>query len=236
MTTSAQTTAAHTGRYKRSIRNYLIDSRFQLKYTAMIVFVTLAISGALGALLWRTSRAVIAESEQLVNESRKVSEVSMMNIKNMGYDDPSLLADFQKEADEYDKKLNAKQQSVVKQQNQMLYSIGGGLALMIVLIGLLAIYFTHKVAGPIFKMKRLLNQVGEGKLVFDARLRKGDELQEFFEAFSKMVERLRERQQREVDELDKAIKLAASAGVSSESIARVEAVRDEMKQALEAAP
>jgi geranylgeranyl reductase len=53
------------------------------------------------------------------------------------------------------------------------------------------IVFTHKVAGPIFKMKRLLRQVGAGKLVLRERLRKGDELQHFFEVFEEMVAELR---------------------------------------------
>ena len=231
MTTSA---TEQTGKYKRSVKNYLIDSRFQLKYTSMIVFVTLVISGIMGGFLWKTSRAVIAESQGLVNESKKVSEVSKMNIKNLGYDDPQFLGEFSKESEDYDKKLEDQQQALARQQNTMLYSLVGGLAGMVLLIGLLGIYFTHKVAGPIFKMKRLLLQVGEGKLKFDGRLRKGDELKDFFESFATMVEKLRARQQHEVDELDRAIELARGAGASTASIAKVVTVRDEMKQALDA--
>lgn len=254
--------AGNSGTYKRSVRNYLIDSRFQLKYTGLIVAVTVVISGVLGAFLWRTSRELVAESQvlatqgqtlidqsqQLINESKKVSEVTKMNIKNLGYDDPSLTADFTKEADEYDKQVEAKQQALIKQQNDlvrqqasivhqqsmMIYAVVGGLALMVVLIGLFGIYFTHKVAGPVFKMKRLLKQVGEGDLTVEARLRKGDELQEFFEAFGSMVESLRERQKRRIDELDDAMKTARAAGATDESIARIGLVRDELKRGLQA--
>ena len=231
MTTSA---SPQPGQYKRSVKNYLIDSRFQLKYTSMIVFVTLVISGVMGGFLWKTSRAVIAESQGLVNESKKVSEVSKMNIKNLGYDDPQFLGEFSKESEEYDKKLDEQAQALARQQNTMLYALVGGLAGMVLLIGLLGIYFTHKVAGPIYKMKRLLLQVGEGKLKFEGRLRKGDELKDFFESFATMVEKLRARQQMEIDELDRAIELARGAGASTESIAKVMSVRDGMRQALDA--
>ena len=231
MTTSA---SPQPGQYKRSVKNYLIDSRFQLKYTSMIVFVTLVISGVMGGFLWKTSRAVIAESQGLVNESKKVSEVSKMNIKNLGYDDPQFLGEFSKESEEYDKKLDEQAQALARQQNTMLYALVGGLAGMVLLIGLLGIYFTHKVAGPIYKMKRLLLQVGEGKLKFEGRLRKGDELKDFFESFATMVEKLRARQQMEIDELDRAIELAKGAGASTESIAKVMSVRDGMRQALDA--
>ena len=247
--------------YKRSVKNYLLDSRFQLKYTGFIVGVTLVISGVLGAFLWRTSQQLVAESQvlatqgqqlinqsqALINESKKVSEVTKMNIKNLGYDDPSLMADFTKEADEYDKQVEAKQQGLIKQQDDLvkqqasiarqqgtlLYAVVGGLALMVVLIGLLGIYFTHKVAGPIFKMKRLLKQVGDGNLAVDTKLRKGDELQSFFETFASMVESLRARQKKEIDELDGAMEMARSAGASAESVARVARVRDELKRGLD---
>lgn len=247
--------------YKRSVKNYLLDSRFQLKYTGFIVGVTLVISGVLGAFLWRTSQQLVAESQvlatqgqqlinqsqALINESKKVSEVTKMNIKNLGYDDPSLMADFNKEADEYDKQVEAKQQGLIKQQDDLvkqqasiarqqgtlLYGVVGGLALMVVLIGMFGIYFTHKVAGPIFKMKRLLKQVGDGNLAVETKLRKGDELQSFFETFASMVESLRARQRKEIEELDGAMEVARAAGASAESVARVARVRDDLKRGLE---
>jgi nitrogen fixation/metabolism regulation signal transduction histidine kinase len=258
MTTTAKA-AAPT--YKRSVRNYLIDSRFQLKYTGLIVGVTIVVSGILGAFLWRTSRELVGESQalasqgqqlidqsqQLIDESKKVSEVTKMNIKNLGYDDPSLTSDFTKETDEYDKQVEAKQKaliqqqadlvkqqaSIVRQQGTMLTAVVGGLAAMVLLIGLFGIYFTHKVAGPIFKMKRLLKQVGDGDLMVDARLRKGDELHEFFTTFAEMVESLRRRRKREAEDLEAAIELARAAGASPESVAKITRVRDELRSGIE---
>ena len=46
MPTTAATTVEQTGAHKRSVRNYLLDSRFQLKYTGFIVLVAVAISAA----------------------------------------------------------------------------------------------------------------------------------------------------------------------------------------------
>src|SRR5207247_1672345 len=67
------------------------------------------------------------------------------------------------------------------------------------------IIFTHKVAGPIFKMKRLLREIGKGRLVIRERLRKGDELVHFFLTFEEMVQDLRDKQAREIAQLDGAI-------------------------------
>src|SRR5882672_7380636 len=199
--TPAATSPPQHGGYKRSARNYLLDSRFQLKYSGFLVLVAVAISGVMGAVLYETTLAVVGESSALVEESKKVSEVSRMNIRDLASDSPELLTEFNREADAHDKALSEQQARLIHGQQLMIESLVGGLALMVVLIGLLGIYFTHKVAGPIYKMKMLLRQVGEGKLVFQGRLRKGDELQEFFDAFATMVEKLRERQQAEVDQL-----------------------------------
>lgn len=225
-----------TGRYKRSIKNYLIDSRFQLKYTSFIVLIAVVISGVMGAFLYRTSQKVVEESSKVVEESRKVSDVVKMTIKDdpVYSANPELAASFQQSSAESDRHVEEQQKQLVRQQQTMLNSLVGGLALMVVLIGLLGIYFTHKVAGPIYKMKMLLRQVGEGKLVFQGRLRKGDELQDFFDAFATMVEKLRERQQAEVNQLDAALRLASgNASADQESIAKVQLVRDEMKRALD---
>ena len=228
--------STNTGRYKRSVKNYLIDSRFQLKYTGMIVLIAVIISGVMGAFLYRTSREVVTESQKVAEESKKVSDVVKMTIKDdpIYSQNPELAASFQQASNDSDRQIEAQSKALIRQQQTMLYSLVGGLALMVLLIGLLGIYFTHKVAGPIYKMKMLLRQVGEGKLVFQGRLRKGDELQEFFDAFATMVEKLRERQQAEVDQLDAALRIASgNASANQESIAKVETVRDAMRRALD---
>jgi methyl-accepting chemotaxis protein len=233
MTTSNLPSAA-APRYKRSFRNLLIDSRFQLKYTSLLVLVALVVSFLLGGFLYRTSLEVVAESQSVVEESKKVSDVVMMSIKDNYGQNPELAAAFAEEASKSDQKVLDRQRALVRQQQKMLVALVGALALLVALIGLCGVWFTHKIAGPVYKMKMLLRQVGDGKLVFQGSLRKGDELQDFFEAFASMVDKLRDRQAKEVAQLDAALRMANEAGASQESLAKVELVRDEMKRAIDA--
>ena len=116
----------------------------------------------------------------------------------------------------------------------MLGSVVGGLTLLVLLIGLIGIFITHKVAGPIFKMKLLLKQVAQGKLNFPRRgLRKGDELQHFFDEFLKMVDDLKARQQNEVELLEAAIASAKAGGASEDALAKIVSVHEQMKSALD---
>jgi hypothetical protein len=223
-------------KYKRSPKNYLINARFQLKYTAIIIGVALVISALLGGFLWQTSGDVVFESQKVVDESRKVSEVARLNLlKDPIYaDNPELLKAVTEGSSDQDKQVERQQAQLAKHQRTMLYSLVGGLTVLVMLIGLLGIVFTHKVAGPIHMMKGLLRQVGDGKLTFNRRPRKGDELVDFFEVFQSMVEQLKARQAKEVELLEKGLDAARKSGATDDVLANIMSVRDEMKRALEA--
>jgi nitrogen fixation/metabolism regulation signal transduction histidine kinase len=237
MTTSTRTSPA-SGSHKRLVRNYLLDSHFQLKYAGFLVAVAIVISGVIGAVLYSTARAMVGESAKVVeeshkasDESRKVSDVSRMNVRQLAPESPELIAEFNRQAEGYDKAIadhekavTVQQESLVERQRFMIGSLVGGLALMVALIGLLGIYFTHKVAGPLFKMNRLLKQVGEGNLRVEARLRKGDELQAFFETFTHMVSGLRDFEKRQLHEVEAALK-ALERGEAREATAHLQRVR-----------
>ncbi|HQK16103.1 MAG TPA: HAMP domain-containing protein, partial [Polyangiaceae bacterium] len=219
--------------YKRRARNYLLDPRFQLKYTGLLVLVALFLSGVLGTQLWFTHKAVISQSQhaveqgretvrrgqKTVEESKKVSEVVAMNIAREYADNPELAKLFNADTDKHNKELAAEQMRLQEdakalesqaaylavQQQKTLWVLVGGLAILVVAIALAGIVFTHKIAGPVFKMSGLLRKVGQGQLRIDSGLRKGDELVEFFETFRKMVDRLRERHIDTMERLEQAI-------------------------------
>lgn len=236
MSDAAAMSAPPTGRHQRRLKNYVLDAHFQFKYTGYLVGIALLFSVCLGTLLWRTSVAMIAQSnktveqggqlvkhgQEVVEESRKVSEVVKMNIvKDPIYsDNPALLEAFKGDADKQDERLKNQQsalenqaaslkqqaQDIESSQHTMFVTLTSALTLLVVIIGIAGILVTHKVAGPIFKMKRQIREVGEGHLRIPNKLRKGDELVEFFGAFETMVINLRARQQGEIDKLDQAIK------------------------------
>ena len=259
----AQSPAA-SGRQQRSARNYLLDRHFQLKYTALLVGIALALSVALGLILWRTSSKVIEQSQRAVEQgretvkqgqetidrgkqvlvqSRRVSQVVAMNIAKEYKDDPELAKTFNESAAKDEAKLKEEQdrlerdatflaaraadletqaKNVATQQTALLLGLVAGLGLLVICVGLAGIVFTHKVAGPIFKMKRLLRQVGEGKLVVREKLRKGDELQHFFEAFENMVNDLRRAQMAEISKVDKILERLDDAPMSTHGMREVD--------------
>ena len=256
----AESSTSLTGRHQRRARNYLLDPRFQLKYTGVLVAIAIVISAVLGVQLYRTSNVLVSQSHRaveqgqetvrrgqaLLEESRKVSAVVSMNIAKEYADNPELLAVFKQDSAEQERKLNAEQarleqaskelqrqsSGLAEHQRNTLYLLFGGLSLLVVVIGLAGIVFTHKVAGPIFKMKGLLARVGEGQLRIPSGLRKGDELHHFFEAFVKMVEALKKRQAATISRIDQA--LAQLEGkVEPEGLAPLRELRRDMQASLD---
>ena len=76
--------------------------------------------------------------------------------------------------------------------------IGGGLGAM---IGLIA---SHKIAGPVYRFRRVAQDLAKGTPISRFKLRKGDELQEMAEEFNEVIDtvnRLRAQSQSSNDKL-----------------------------------
>jgi nitrogen fixation/metabolism regulation signal transduction histidine kinase len=262
MSQAATAPAAGSGRHQRRMKNYLLDRHFQLKYAGYMVALTVVLSLSLGLILWRTSLAVIAQSHEAVrqgeqvvsigrevlDESKKVNAVVQMNIVKDPYynDNPDLLAAFQSDAKDQDARLLGQQRALEKQATAlrkhstnledryqaMLVTLCLVLLLFVVAIGFAGIVITHKVAGPIYKMKRQIRDLGEGHMKLPGKLRKGDELVDFFDTFEHTVRNLRRRQEEEIKKLDSAIAVL-DGKAAPEALAPLHSLRAEMQAALD---
>jgi nitrogen fixation/metabolism regulation signal transduction histidine kinase len=247
-------------RHHRSVKNYLLDRHFQLKYAGILFGVAGALSLALGFLLYRTSKELVTQSQQAVAsgqqavtlaqqvaaESEKVSAVVRMNIvQDPTYkDNPELIAAFQAEQKKEDATMAAQQEelrdqaerlatqagAIGSQQRTMLIALFVLLGFLVVGVGLAGIVVTHKVAGPIFKMTRQIQALGQGSFRLPSPLRKGDELADFFGAFETTVKKLRAQREKELALLAQA-KESLEEG---EARARLEELESELARALEA--
>ena len=192
---------------KRRIRNYLLVPRFQLKYTAMVVGVTLVVAGVLGIQAYRYS----------------TGQTQLLTIHQMEAKGDAITEQFVKDLEQYSREADRK----------VAWSIASGVLLLAIALGITGIVVTHRLVGPAYRLKVLLREVRDGHLRLEGRLRKHDELQDIFEVFQEMIVSLRAAQEREVALLDAAIERGKTAGLPAESIADIEAVRDRMRSALD---
>lgn len=193
---------------KRRLRNYLLVPSFQLKYTAMVVGVTVIVASVLGILAYDYSTG---QTEMLT--------INKMEAKGDAIDQ-AFVRDLERYSEEADRKVAVR--------------IVSGVLLLAIALGITGIMVTHRMVGPIYRLKAGVRDVRDGKLSADTGgLRKGDELQDLFEVFREMVVSLRASKQQDIMELDQAIEHARVAGAPHEVLAMLESTRDRMRAGLQ---
>lgn len=216
MATEAQSIPKPGQAPKRRLRNYLLDARFQLKYTGMVVAVTVIVTGLVGAWLGREAyEHSTGMTQMLLMQRGGGMEVT---------DDMQQL--FEEEARASDTAM----------LRQIVTGIVALVLILAVALGLTGIVVTHRVVGPAYKLKLLLRDVANGTLNTRGGLRKGDELQDVGDAFKEMVVALRERREDELAQLERALVTAEKAAEDPDEdavVGELRALRDRLRATLE---
>ena len=190
---------------QRRMRNYLLDRRFQLKYTGMVLLVTVSVASGLGYVAYRFSRG---QTEALT--------AHIASQPDLGADTATDLEEF---AQQEDRKIRN--------------AIVVGVLLLTLALGFTGIMVTHRVVGPAYRMRRLFEHVGEGKLEITTGIRKGDELQELYHSFAEMVESLRDQRAGEIEQLEDTLIKMEAAGVQSAYITELRAVLKRIRKTVD---
>jgi hypothetical protein len=171
---------------KRQIKNFLIDKHFQLGWVFKVAVAASVVVGGMGYFLYATLSESVAlmTGEALVAEG--MSPVAQQAIIARG---------------EHDKFMAL----------MIIIATAVGLVL---LLSLMTIVVTHKVAGPIYKMKRLFHGITGDRLQLFEQLRRGDELHDVFKEFDNMLRRLRESRHVDVEKIEAVVKSCEEKGLA----------------------
>ncbi len=86
----------------------------------------------------------------------------------------------------------------------------------------MALFFPHKIAGPLYRIERdLRERVGRGDLTIRFRVRRGDEMGELAESLNVMVERLAEKMERIDASTQELIRLLEREEIDKEELRKV---------------
>lgn len=172
----------------KSRRKYLINLKFQIKWTLIITLTGTISAGVFAAALWYS----IDQQVSLMEESVKADE----SLKTESQDLMVLLANMpdrtEEERQRYAKRFDEIDIQFEASKNTKARLISGAkrvriyvlvfVALITACLFVLGIFLTHKIAGPLYVIRRNIEKLeAEGKVT--ARpLRKGDEFQEEYAA------------------------------------------------------
>ncbi|HVE81789.1 MAG TPA: signal protein [Myxococcales bacterium] len=171
-------------------RTFVVDRRFQLKYTLLLVGVGVVIAALFGTVMY----LVYVSALRAYVEGRSTTEATASLV-------------------------------------WALLAISVAMAAALSLVG---VVITHRVAGPVHVMTHYLNVLGGGRYPILRPLRKGDELQRFFEAFQGAVESMRSREAGEADTLHAAVARLAPLASTDEArllLEQLQAMHDRKRDA-----
>jgi nitrogen fixation/metabolism regulation signal transduction histidine kinase len=228
--------------HARNGTSLLIDPRFQLKWSGYLVGVVLFVMTGLGIVIARTAahasetaQIAVTQAEQAFEESKTNSILTKRTIELLAVDNPTLhtLMDESLEAVDAQAEKNLAnvrhKQSDIQHDLRMLRSllVGAGAALLI-LLSIMGIFITHRIVGPVHKMKRLLRRVSTGRLVVGEHLRRGDELEDLFDTFLQMTYSLKAMHVARLATLDNTIRRAEAANTSHDVLVGLRVLRAQM--------
>ncbi|MDY7228439.1 signal protein [Hyalangium rubrum] len=229
---------------KRKWRNFLLEPRFQLKFTGYLMAVSLVLAALLGTFLFRNTQALLNMAGEAVESrshaaeaSRELSNATLSNelLKRMG--DPVFAAQLESTSKEIDARFEAERSAVVSQRAELVrrqrltwLAFGGTLAGFMGLIALVSIALTHRVAGPLMRIRRMVNDVASGQLRPPPYgLREKDELKDIFDATRGMIHVLRKQQEDDLLVLSHALERARQQGVEGEWVEDLKAMEARIK-------
>lgn len=228
----------------RRIRNFLIEPSFQIKYAAWVAALSILLAGVTGFFLWRSQQALVTEAERAVEArsraaqaSRELGQTVLSSELLKRFDDPTFAAQLQTESRKIDARYDdersqivAQQESLGRWQRQVLLTLILAFAALIGLGVLGTIVLTHRIVGPVYRLKRMVRDVGEGNLEPPPHgLRPGDEFKDLFELFASMVATLRSDQERHALKAREAVSTLERTGAPPEALEAVRALEQSLK-------
>jgi hypothetical protein len=177
-------------------RKYLINLRFQIKWTLIITLTGLLSAGLFGAALWVSidrQASLIEDSIRSDEKLKSVSQDLMVLVTNLPDRTDEERTRYTKHFDELDQQFEASRKTkadLIDGVKQLRYFV----ILFVILIGaclfIWGIFLTHRIAGPLYVIKSNIEKLKAHGQVEPRPLRKKDEFQPEYEAIRAALTRL----------------------------------------------
>jgi hypothetical protein len=153
----------------RKFRNLLLKRGFQLKYTGMVLGLSIVLSIALGSFLLLQVR----ENSRMLRLEAEFDPVFA--------------------------------EQIARSDATLTLTLVGALLLFNVVLAVVSVAVTHRMAGPIYVVERYLDALADGRLPQMRHLRRGDEFVDLWMALRRLVDAEERAAQRDVEILRSVI-------------------------------
>jgi len=175
---------------KKGIRRtkYLVHPSSQLKYIEMTILPAILMSILCSYFLIKTGEIFLAkEKAQLAVEVVYLND-TVKNLDTENYP-PHIVRNMEvlkKRLDILKQNLEIEYLDTIKQWSRTRAFLFFFLAIAVTLSGFISLVFSHRIAGPIFRLKLLMDELAEGKDIPPVKFRNSDEFKELAESVEKL--------------------------------------------------
>ncbi len=173
--------------YKRT--SYLVNKKFQIKYTLLIVAILLVVMFVTGFGLYMGMWGSIIENfskfkvSQNLENIKRITDYEAARYNKGDY----RLEKIFREAELLSAQEKDTLEDALRSVNRSLIPKVAALSIFIFLAG---IFLSHKIAGPMYRIERSAEAIRKGDLLVNFRIRKNDEMKDAASALEGMVEAL----------------------------------------------
>lgn len=180
-------------KYKR--RKYFIHPSSQLKYIAFSVLPALIMSLFCTYMLIQGGELVleVAKEKPLIPVYAMKQMINTLEKDGYSKDTAPMAEKLKGQLDMLRNTLEAAYSDTLTQWDRIKRFIFVILFCILFLVGLLSLLYSHKIAGPLFRIKKSIDLLAEGKQIPPIRLRKHDEFKELAESLDKLRNNLDKR-------------------------------------------
>jgi nitrogen fixation/metabolism regulation signal transduction histidine kinase len=163
-------------------KHFFIDRKMQGRYMLTLLVPMLTLLLFFLVTLYYASQSIVSTTTKIIKEDvESKTELTFQDQANPAVE--AYLANIKNYLQEFSS--DAKYRKAVLERLLLIFGIG--ILLIVVQIALVTIFFSHKLAGPIFRFEKVCQGIIDGNYTEKIFLRKGDEMQNLARLLNDMI-------------------------------------------------
>ena len=166
-------------------KHFFINRKMQGRYMLTFLLPMLIMLVFFLFTLYFASQSIITTTTRIIKE--EIDNTIAVQFQDQGQPSLQAYASLIKKIKSYIRDFSTNQKYRKALLSSLLWVSGAGILLIIVQIALLTVFFSHKLAGPLYRFEKACHSLIEGNYTEKITLRKGDEMQNLAGLFNEMI-------------------------------------------------
>lgn len=166
-------------------KHYLIDRKFQGRYMLTFFVPMIIMLAFMLFTLYFAAKTVIDTTNRIVKQD--IENTIALELQDQTSPSVERYQALIDDISSYIKAFSQSKKVKHKMLSTLLLVFGIGIFIVIIQIVFMTIFFSHKVAGPVYRFETVCHNIIQGKYTDQIKLRKGDEMQNLSGLFNTAI-------------------------------------------------